>query len=232
MKHEENVWSDHIHRYLVGDFGNWLSNIYKNNRNRVFPIQENVFKAFKLTPYKDLKVVIIGQDPYHGFKIKASLVSSEPIFVPEANGLAFSVSKNMASPPSLKNIFKSIKHDLKIENKNPDLIRWADQGVMLLNTALTVLADTPGSHTDQWEDFTIDTIELLNKHPRDLVFMLWGKKAQQFKDRIDSRHLILETTHPSPLSARKGFLTCKHFSKCNEFLSKKGYKTVDWRTDV
>ena len=183
----------------------------------IYPPSNLRFNAFKVTPYIDTKVVIIGQDPYHGEG--------------QAQGLSFSVPSDMKLPPSLKNIYKEIEDDIdKPMPKSGDLSRWAKQGVLLLNTVLSVRKSEAGSHQKKgWETFTDQVVSKLNEHPDSLVFMLWGAPAQKKGKSLDkSKHLILEAPHPSPLSSYRGFFGCKHFSKANEFLKKTGRKPINW----
>ena len=182
----------------------------------VYPDDDNVFSALNYVPYDKVKVVILGQDPYH-----------EP---GQAHGLSFSVLDPTPLPPSLVNIYKEIEQDLKIKClSSGDLSRWAKQGVLLLNTTLTVRKHAAMSHKGKgWEEFTGKIIELMAKREKPMVFMLWGSHAGQFASQIPSRHLVLKAPHPSPLSAYRGFLGCKHFSKCNEFLVKNGVEPIDW----
>ena len=184
----------------------------------LFPAWENIFAAFNNTPYDKVKVVIIGQDPYHGKD--------------QANGLSFSVSPGIKPPPSLVNIFKELNSDLGFPiSTSGDLSQWANQGVLLLNATLTVRASQPGSHQKKgWEDFTNAVIESLSKNKENIVFILWGKYAQEKEKLIDaSKHFILKAPHPSPFSAHQGFFGCKHFSKTNEILSQLGVKEIDWK---
>jgi uracil-DNA glycosylase len=171
-----------------------------------FPPKEQLFSAFHLTPYSSVKVVIIGQDPYHGEG--------------EANGLAFSVNSGIKIPPSLRNIFKELKSDLGIERTNTDLSDWAQQGVLLLNTTLTVNKDKPLSHADfGWEKFTDFVIQKIAVKKTPVVFILWGNHAKKKKLLIPQKqHLIIESAHPSPLGAHRGFWNSKPFSKANAFL--------------
>lgn len=182
----------------------------------VYPDDDNVFSALNYVPYDKVKVVILGQDPYH-----------EP---GQAHGLSFSVLDPTPLPPSLVNIYKEIEQDLKIKClSSGDLSRWAKQGVLLLNTTLTVRKHAAMSHKGKgWEEFTGKIIELLAKREKPMVFMLWGSHAGQFASQIPSRHLVLKAPHPSPLSAYRGFFGCKLFSKCNEFLVKNGVEPIDW----
>lgn len=225
-----NDWTPLIRETMTSLFGGWLVEQYNDKSKTIFPIRENVFKAFKLTPLQNVKVVILGQDPYHGCQVKHGQAGKN-IVVPEANGLAFSVNKNVATPPSLKNVFTAIENDLGIKTSNPNLVKWAEQGVLLLNTALTVEMDKPGSHAKAWRDFMKRVFFRLNKHPNKIIFLLWGSKAQSYKKFIDPRHIILEAPHPSPFSAHKGFLTCKHFSEVNRILEANGQSPINWKTD-
>jgi uracil-DNA glycosylase len=186
----------------------------------VYPAPGNIFRAFDLCPFEKVKVVILGQDPYHGEH--------------QANGLAFAVDESVAVPPSLKNIFKEIQADLGLpcvaSAKQRDLSRWAEQGVLLLNATLTVRAHTPGSHQGQgWEEFTDAAVRALASEHTGLVFMLWGNYAKQKGAHIDrSKHLVLEAPHPSPFSAYSGFFGSKHFSKANEYLISHNQTPIDW----
>jgi uracil-DNA glycosylase len=183
----------------------------------VFPPGKEIFRAFDCADFNKVKVVIIGQDPYHG--------------PGQANGLCFSVRDGVPMPPSLKNIFKEIQSDLgKPFPKNGDLERWANQGVLLLNATLTVRSSTPGSHQNKgWEQFTDAVIKEISDNKNNIVFLLWGAYAQKKGEIIDrSRHLVLMSAHPSPFSADRGFFGNKHFSKTNEYLKSKGLKEIDW----
>jgi uracil-DNA glycosylase len=184
---------------------------------KVYPENKNVFQAFAATPLEKLSVVILGQDPYHG--------------AGQAHGLSFSVTEGVPLPPSLQNIFKEIQNDIHTERpKSGDLTRWADQGVLLLNSVLTVEADKAGSHAGLgWERFTDKVIELINIHTKHTVFMLWGAYAQKKGTCIDPlKHLVLTAPHPSPLSAHRGFLGCKHFSQANEYLIRHSKNPIRW----
>lgn len=184
---------------------------------RVFPPGNLIFNAFNLCPFDRVKVVIIGQDPYHN--------------AGQAHGLCFSVTDGTQFPPSLINIFKELNRDLDIPVPlSGNLERWAGQGVLLLNAILTVRAHQALSHEKRgWEKFTDAAINALNREKENLVFMLWGNYAQNKGASIDpSRHLILKTVHPSPLSASRGFFGCSHFSRCNEWLTKRGLEPVAW----
>lgn len=186
-----------------------------------YPPKSLVFNSFKQTALTEVKVVILGQDPYHGCG--------------QAHGLSFSVSQGVTPPPSLKNIFNELKSDLHIKGPSHGcLLSWAHQGVLLLNATLTVKASEPKSHYGQgWEVFTDRVIEEVAKQNRPIVFMLWGKSAQEKALNVlnhlnSNKHLILQTTHPSPFSARYGFLGSRHFSKANAFLEKNGVGPIDW----
>ena len=186
----------------------------------VYPDMYDIFNALKYTSYSDVKVVIIGQDPYHG--------------AGQAHGLSFSVKRGIEQPTSLKNIFKEIHDDLGIEIPNHgQLTYWAQQGVLLLNAVLTVRAGEANSHKGiGWENFTDRVIELLNQREKPMVFLLWGANARQKKQLITNpNHKILETVHPSPLSAYNGFFGCKHFSLANEFLKSTAQNPIDWSLD-
>lgn len=183
----------------------------------IYPAKADIFNAFKYTPYESVKVVIIGQDPYHG--------------PDQAHGLCFSVKDGIKPPPSLINIHKELHADLGIPiPQHGNLERWAHEGVLLLNTSLTVEAQRPQSHAKiGWQTFTDHVIKSLNDHPQGIVYMLWGAYAQSKHDLIDTdKHVILATTHPSPLSAHRGFLGCRHFSKANEALKKLNRTPVNW----
>ncbi|HRG79394.1 MAG TPA: uracil-DNA glycosylase [Cyclobacteriaceae bacterium] len=183
----------------------------------VFPPGKEIFRAFDCADFDKVKVVIIGQDPYHG--------------PGQANGLCFSVRDGVPMPPSLKNIFKEIQSDLgKPFPKSGDLERWANQGVLLLNATLTVRASSPGSHQKKgWEEFTDAVIKEISDKKSNVVFLLWGAYAQKKGEIIDrSRHLVLMSAHPSPFSADRGFFGNKHFSKTNEYLKSKGLEEIDW----
>ena len=183
------------------------------------PKGSKIFSAFDFCPINNLKVVIIGQDPYHG--------------IGQANGLCFSVNKGIPHPPSLVNIFKEIEVDLglKFKNNNGDLSKWAKQGVMLINSTLTVRHNIAGSHQNKgWEIFTDKVIEVISNETNNTVFLLWGSFAKQKKKLIDiKKHKVLESGHPSPLSANRGYwFGNKHFSKCNEYLDSIGKSKIDW----
>ena len=184
----------------------------------VYPDMYDIFNALKVTPYEKVKVVILGQDPYHNEG--------------QAHGMSFSVKPGVETPPSLVNIFKEIETDVGIKNTSPYLMPWAEQGVLLLNTVLTVRSGLANSHKGKgWEELTDGIIKHLNKRKEPIVFILWGGNARSKKSLITNpQHLVLESVHPSPLSAYNGFFGCKHFSKCNAFLEKNGMTPIDWRT--
>lgn len=182
----------------------------------IYPEYEDIFNAFKYTDYDQVKVVILGQDPYHGYK--------------EAHGLSFSVQDGVKRPPSLNNIFKELKRDLEIERLSNDLTDWAKQGVLLLNCIMTVIHNSPASHKNKgWEIFTDNVIKYLNKREESIVFILWGNYAKSKKVLItNENHLILESVHPSPFSANNGFFGSNPFSKANDFLRNKKQKEIEW----
>ncbi|WP_105888336.1 uracil-DNA glycosylase [Haemophilus influenzae] len=185
----------------------------------IYPPQEEVFNAFKYTAFEDVKVVILGQDPYHGAN--------------QAHGLAFSVKPEVAIPPSLLNMYKELTQDISGFQmpSHGYLVKWAEQGVLLLNTVLTVERGMAHSHANLgWERFTDKVIAMLNEHREKLVFLLWGSHAQKKGQIIDrTRHLVLTAPHPSPLSAHRGFFGCRHFSKTNSYLESNGMKPIDWQ---
>ena len=190
---------------------------YKRPDIRVFPPGNKIFAAFDTCPFEDTKVVIIGQDPYHGLG--------------QANGLCFSVAPGVRMPPSLVNIFKEIQNDTGSQMPSDgDLSRWAQQGVLLLNSSLTVREGQPASHSGiGWEEFTDAVVDKLNKEKENLVFILWGSHAIKKGEKIDrSRHLVLTSPHPSPLSASRGFFGNHHFSKTNDYLRQHGKKEIKW----
>ncbi|MFY7734634.1 MAG: uracil-DNA glycosylase [Bacteroidia bacterium] len=192
------------------------------NGNIIFPPENQIFEAFKFTSLQNTKVVILGQDPYHGEG--------------EANGLCFSVNKGIKVPPSLRNIYKELATDInnfKIPNHG-NIDNWAKQGVLLLNTSLTVLKDQANSHSKiGWHQFTNKIIETISNQKEQVVFILWGKNAQDKMEFINpNKHLVLKGVHPSPLSASRGFFGCKHFSKTNEYLVSKNLSPINWQIDA
>ncbi len=199
-----------LHEFVINEY----------NTKTIFPPKEKIFNALQTTPYDKVKVVIIGQDPYHG--------------IGEAHGMCFSVNPGIKIPPSLMNIYKELNRDLgcKIPN-NGYLVKWAKQGVLLLNSVLTVEKDKPASHQNKgWEIFTDRIIEELNKSQTPIVFLLWGNFAKQ-KARLitNKKHLILTSSHPSPFSVKYGFEGCSHFSKANKFLVSNNLTPIDWQID-
>ena len=195
----------------------FLKEEYFGGKFKIFPEMSNIFNALRYTDYNDVKVVILGQDPYHGEG--------------QAHGLCFSVQRGTKPPPSLVNIFKELNSDLGVEiPSHGELTAWAKNGVLLLNTVLTVREGAPTSHRGMgWEVFTDKVISLLGKREKPMVFMLWGSFAKSKAQLIDSKkHLVLTSAHPSPLSAYNGFFGCKHFSSANAFLKANGIEEVDW----
>lgn len=191
--------------------------IEEKKQHIVFPPSSLIFNAFNLTPFDDVKVVILGQDPYHN--------------IGQAHGLAFSVPDNIQKPPSLINIFKELNQDLGVPiPTHGNLEKWAKEGVLLLNASLTVRTHMAASHAKiGWQHFTDAAIKALSDKKQNLVFILWGNYAIAKENLIDhDKHLILKTVHPSPLSASRGFFGCKHFSKTNEYLVKNNIKPIDW----
>lgn len=218
IKNFSNDWSRYLNSEFNKDYflslSTFLNQEYRSHS--VFPPKEKVFEAFNLCSYKDVKVVIFGQDPYHGEG--------------QAHGLAFSVMEGVKVPPSLKNIYKEIKSDIGIDPPDHgNLEKWAQQGVLLLNSVLTVRKSDAGSHRKKgWEEFTDAVVDHLNIHKEKLVFILWGKDAQKKAASVDRRkHLVLECAHPSPFSARN-FHGNKHFSKANAYLMANKKRPIDW----
>ena len=216
----QNDWQDLLEDELQKDYYQELRKflIGEYRTKKIFPDMYDIFNALHYTSYADTKVVILGQDPYH-----------EP---GQAHGLSFSVMPNVPPPPSLINIFKELREDLGCKIPNNGYLRsWAEQGVLLLNTVLTVRAHQANSHRGQgWEIFTDKIISLLNEHEKPLAFILWGRPARNKKSMIiDPKHFIVESAHPSPLSAHNGFFGSRPFSKVNNFLNSIGEKEIDWQ---
>lgn len=220
MEKLNKQWGNLLHDYFNSDNYLALKNflVSEYSKGNVFPPQGDIFNALRLTDYKNVKCVIIGQDPYHGYG--------------QAHGLCFSVNEGVTSPPSLVNIYKEINSDLNISinKKNGNLTKWANQGVLLLNAVLTVREREPGSHRKKgWEQLTDLIIKALNEREEPMVFLLWGAFAKAKKPLITNpAHLILEAVHPSPLSAYNGFFGCRHFSQTNHFLKQSGMVEIDW----
>lgn len=216
----EPTWARELESFFQDSSWEKLSSFireeYKNKK--IYPNPKDLFKAFWLTPFNEVKVVILGQDPYHG--------------AGQAEGLCFSVPEGVQVPPSLQNIYKEIADDVGIHKdfKNGHLENWAIQGVFLLNAILTVVASSPASHKEKgWEKFTDFVIQTISEKHEYIVFMLWGNYARSKKVLIDtSKHLVLEAPHPSPFSAHNGFFGSKHFSKCNAYLKKHGKQEIKW----
>lgn len=216
----EPSWKEHLIEEFGKEYFRALTDFVKKEyaSKTIYPSPKFIFRAFEMCPFDAVKVVILGQDPYHGKG--------------QANGLSFSVNDGVVLPPSLQNIFKEIESDTGMSvEKTGNLDRWARQGVLLLNATLTVEDSHPGSHQKKgWEEFTDRVIQLLSEKKSNLVFVLWGRYAQEKGAHIDTnKHLVLKSPHPSPFSAYSGFFGCKHFSKANEYLQSHGQKEIDWR---
>lgn len=217
-----NDWDQILNPIFTSDKYHELHNFLKKeySTKQIYPDMYHIFTAFKLTPFNKTKVVILGQDPYHELH--------------QANGLAFSVYPGVRIPPSLINIYKELSDDLhtSIPN-NGDLTKWAKQGVLLLNNVLTVEQGKANSHAGiGWETFTLNIVKALNKRETPMVFILWGNNARSKKQYIDTtKHLVLESAHPSPLSAHRGFFGSRPFSKTNEFLIRNNMTPIDWQID-
>lgn len=218
MNHFKDIIEEEAKKEYYIKLHDFVDNEYRTKT--IYPPRENIFFALKNTPYEYVKVVIIGQDPYHGEG--------------EAHGMCFSVNPGIKIPPSLQNIYKEIRRDIgcKIPN-NGYLLKWARQGVLMLNSVLTVEKDKPASHQGKgWEIFTDRIIEEINKKDTPVVFLLWGNFAKQKASLITNPiHLVLTSSHPSPFAVRYGFDGCSHFSKTNEFLKKTGQVPIDWQID-
>ena len=217
-----NKWDEILKDEFKKDYFKQLTEFVEKEyeTKTIYPPKENIFEAFKHTDYDNVRVVILGQDPYHGPN--------------QAEGLSFSVSNNVSKPPSLKNIFKELENDLGIQFPEVNSLKpWADRGVLLLNAVLTVEEHKPASHAKKgWEIFTDNVIKELNKKEEPIVFILWGNYSREKKDLINNHnHFIIESPHPSPFSARTGFFGSKPFSKTNEFLKSNNLKEIDWRIE-
>ena len=212
----DELLKDEYKKEYFCDLQKFVINEYK--KKTIYPKMSEIFNAFTKTSYDNVKVVILGQDPYHGEN--------------EAEGLSFSVKVGIQKPPSLINIFSELKDDLGIDPPNHgSLVSWAEQGVLLLNATLTVVKDSPRSHANKgWEIFTDEVIKLINKKETPVVFILWGSDARSKKSLItNKKHLIIESAHPSPLSAYRGFFGSKPFSRTNAFLIKNNIKPINWK---
>lgn len=215
----EESWKKRLNKEFSAPYFSKLTDFIKEEKKiyQVFPPGPQIFNAFDKCPFSETKVVIIGQDPYHG--------------IGQAHGLCFSVPSGVKPPPSLVNIFKELKSDINKEiPASGNLEHWASQGVLLLNATLTVRANTAGSHQNKgWEEFTDAAIRALNEEKENVVFLLWGAYAQKKGSFIDTqKHLVLKAAHPSPFSAYNGFMGCKHFSQTNEYLEGKGITPIKW----
>ena len=211
----DTVLDSEYHKEYFANIVKFVNKVYKEKT--IFPAKARILSALDITDYNDVKVVILGQDPYHG--------------IGEANGLAFSVNDGVKIPPSLKNIYKELHDDLGVEIPNTgNLESWAKEGVLLLNSVLTVEKDKPASHKNiGWETFTDSIIKKLNERDKPIVFILWGNFAKSKKELITNpKHLVLTSSHPSPFSVNYGFFGSKPFSKTNEFLRRNGIKEIDW----
>ncbi len=214
------TWEKELQQIFNNEFFIKLTNSvrdeYKNHE--IYPPGKDIFNAFNLCPFNKVKIVILGQDPYHGKN--------------QANGLCFSVNKGISIPPSLKNIYKELKNNFSdFQYENGDLSYWSSQGVLLLNSILTVRKGLPGSHKDiGWEKFTDLVINIISKRKKNIVFLLWGSFAKSKMNLIENKnqHLILSSTHPSPFSAYNGFFGCNHFKKTNDYLKKNNDKIIKW----
>ena len=217
-----NLWDQYLELEYKKEYFQKLMDFVKEEykHKTIYPKQNEVFNAFRYTDYSNVKVVILGQDPYHAPN--------------QAEGLSFSVKNEVLKPPSLQNIFKELESDLGIPFPEHNSLKpWAKQGVLLLNAVLTVEEHKPTSHKNQgWEEFTDQVIKILNNRDTPTVFILWGAYARSKKDFItNKKHLVIESAHPSPFSARNGFFGSKPFSKTNEFLKKNNIKEIDWRIE-
>jgi uracil-DNA glycosylase len=217
----EDSWKKVLKQEFIKSYFMQITTFLKTEKmtgKTIYPPGGLIFNAFNTTPFDKIKVVILGQDPYHG--------------PGQAHGLSFSVQKGVSPPPSLINIFKELHRDIGVPiPATGDLTHWAQQGVLLLNASLTVRANEPMSHAKTgWAEFTNSAIEKISALKHNVVFLLWGKFAQEKQSLIDeTKHLVLRAAHPSPFSAEKGFFGCRHFSKANEYLMKNGIDPVDWK---
>lgn len=213
-------WSQQLDFIFKQDYYQQLLEFleYESEHNKtIYPPKDQIFNAFDLSSFENTKVIILGQDPYHNEG--------------QAHGLSFSVPKGVSIPPSLRNIYQELLSDLDITpSQSGNLTHWASQGVLLLNSVLTVEKNSPGSHAKSgWVDFTDTVIDILNEKKQNLVFLLWGAYAQKKTELIDqNKHLVLTAAHPSPFSAHKGFFGCKHFSQTNDYLKMHNQQTIDW----
>ena len=217
--HLNNSWDEKLESEFSKDYFVYIRKFLRKEYGeyRVYPPMKEILSAFEYTPYEKVRAVILGQDPYHGYG--------------QANGLCFSVRKGVKCPPSLVNIYKALEYDLGIPVSDcGDLTGWAKEGVLLLNTVLTVREGCPQSHSKiGWERFTDAVIRMISDSSYPTVFMLWGNPAKAKEKLIDTqKHLVLKSVHPSPLSFYNGFLECRHFSKANEFLKAHGRGEIDW----
>lgn len=213
-------WNDILSKEIVKPYYKELYNFIQKEyeKNTVYPPKDKLLNALSLTPFDDIKCVILGQDPYHGYN--------------QAMGLAFSVPYGVEIPPSLQNIYKEIQSEFNYKmSDDGNLTKWAKQGVLLLNSVLTVQAGKPASHQGKgWETYTDAILKAVNKKKEPVVYFLWGSFAKSKKTLLNNpNHLILEAPHPSPLSAYRGFFGCNHFKKCNEYLTTNGVKPIDWQ---
>lgn len=213
-------WNDILSKEIVKPYYKELYNFVQKEyeKNTVYPPKDKLLNALSLTPFDDIKCVILGQDPYHGYN--------------QAMGLAFSVPYGVEIPPSLQNIYKEIQSEFNYKmSDDGNLTKWAKQGVLLLNSVLTVQAGKPASHQGKgWETYTDAILKAVNKKKEHVVYFLWGSFAKSKKALLNNpNHLILEAPHPSPLSAYRGFFGCNHFKKCNEYLTANGVKPIDWQ---
>lgn len=214
-KEWDNILAEEYKKDYYIELMSFINNEY--NTDIIYPEYKDIFNCFKLTEQKDIKVVILGQDPYHGEN--------------EAHGLSFSVKEGTKIPPSLRNIYKELESDLNIDNfGKTDLTPWANEGVLLLNSILTVRKDTPASHRNKgWEIFTDEVIKTISKREEPIIFVLWGKFAESKKELIKKHHHIIISSHPSPFSARRSFFGSKPFSSINNILKKENKKEINWK---